>query len=186
MPQTTKTRLDLYNNKTYIPGKNLIIRTIWYFTNVLFFQNPFNPVSSIKVGLLRLFGAKVGKGVVIKPSVNIKYPWRLKIGNYVWIGEGVWIDNLAIVEIGDNCCLSQGVLLLTGSHNYAKATFDVITGDIILEEGVWLGAKSLVYPNVTCKSHSLLGANSVAIKNLDGYSIYHGNPAVKITNREIN
>ena len=55
------------------------------------------PISGFKRFLLRLFGAKIGKGVVIKPCVNIKYPWKLRIGNYVWIGENVWIDNLDTV-----------------------------------------------------------------------------------------
>jgi putative colanic acid biosynthesis acetyltransferase WcaF len=185
MAGNKKTRLENYDNTKYSPGRNIFVLSLWYFVNVLFFINPMNPFSSLKVALLRVFGARVGMGVNIKPSVNIKYPWRLKIGDYVWIGEGVWIDNLANVAIGDNSCISQGVLLLTGSHDYTKETFDVLVGDIVLEEGVWLGAKSLVYPNVVCKSHSILGANSVAIKDLDAYSIHHGNPAVVISKRVI-
>ena len=180
-----KTDLSKYDNSSYNPGKNIIVRTFWYFTNIIFFQNPFNTLNFTKTFLLRLFGAKIGKGVIIKPSVNIKYPWRLKIGNYVWVGEKAWIDNLAEVEIGDNCCISQGAMLLTGSHDYSKTTFKVITGKIILEEGVWIGAKSVVYPDITCKSHSMLGTNSVANKNLEPYFIYHGNPAVKISKRII-
>ncbi|MBN2663457.1 MAG: WcaF family extracellular polysaccharide biosynthesis acetyltransferase [Bacteroidales bacterium] len=180
-----KTDLSKYNNDSYKPGKNSLIRLFWYYTNLLFFKNPFNTLNFTKTFLLKLYGAKVGKGVVIKPSVNIKYPWRLKIGNYVWIGENVWIDNLDDVEIGDNVCISQGAMLLTGSHDYTKVSFDVIIGKIVLEDGVWIGAKSVVYPNIICKSHSILGVNSVATKNLDSYFIYHGNPAVKISKREI-
>jgi len=183
--QNNKTDLSKYNNSEYNPGKNAVVRILWYFINVLFFINPLNPISSLKVFLLKIFGAKIGKGVNIKPSVNIKYPWRLKIGDYSWIGENVWIDNLANVEIGKNCCISQGVMLLTGSHDYTKSTFNVITGKIILEDGVWIGAKSIVYPEITCKFHSILGVNSVAIKDLEEYSIYHGNPAVKISKRVI-
>jgi len=179
-----KTDLSLYKS-TYRPGRNPIIRIFWYFTNALFFMNPFFPVSSFKSFLLKLYGAKIGKGVVIKPSVNIKYPWRLKIGNNVWIGENVWIDNLADVNIGDNVCISQGAMLLTGSHDYTKVSFDVIVGEIVLEEGVWIGAQSVVYPGVTCKSHAILGVSSVATKDLDEYYIYHGNPAVKISKRII-
>jgi len=185
MQQQNKTDLSKYDNSSYNPGKNMIVRILWYYTNLMFFKNPFNTLNFTKVFLLKLFGAKVGQGVVIKPSVNIKYPWRLKIGNHVWIGENAWIDNLANVEIGDNSCISQGAMLLTGSHDYSKTTFDVITGEIILEDGVWIGAKSIVYPDITCKSHSLLGVNSVATKNLDPYFIYHGNPAVKISKRII-
>ncbi len=180
-----KTDLSKYDKSEYKIGANPMKRFFWYFTNEFFFKNSLNPFSGLKVFLLRLYGAKIGKGVVIKPAVNIKYPWRLKIGNYSWIGEKVWIDNLADVEIGDNCCISQGALLLSGSHDYLKTTFNVIVGKIILEEGVWIGAKSIVYPNILCKSHSILGVNSVATKDLEPYFIYHGNPAVKISKREI-
>jgi putative colanic acid biosynthesis acetyltransferase WcaF len=178
-----KTDLSKYRVSHYKSGRNALIRFLWYFTNVFFFLNPFNPVSFLKVLLLRLFGAKVGKGVNIKPSVNIKYPWRLKIGNYVWIGEKVWIDNLANVQIGDNSCISQGALLLTGNHNYKRSSFDLMVGEIILEEGVWIGAKSIVAPGVTCGSHSVLSAGSMLSSDMEAYSIYTGNPAKKTKTR---
>ena len=180
-----KTDLSKYDNSSYKPGDGIIKRILWYFTNVLFFINPLNPVSSLKIWLLGLFGAKIGKGVIIKPAVNIKYPWRLKIGNNVWLGENVWIDNLADVTIGDNVCISQGAMLLCGNHNYKKTTFDLITGKIVLEEGVWIGAKSVVMPGTVCKSHSVLALNSVSAGNLDAYYIYRGNPALKIRKRNL-
>jgi len=133
-----KVDLSKYNNDWYKPGASFLFRAIWYIVNQFFLISYF-PFSSIKVFLLRVFGAKVGKGVVIKPHVNVKYPWRLTIGNYSWIGEGVWIDNLEDVFIGNNCCVSQDVLLLCGNHNYKKSTFDLMTEKIILEDGVWLG-----------------------------------------------
>lgn len=178
-----KTDLSTYSNKGYTPGANPVTRIIWYFTNILFFMNPLNPLSSFKIFLLRMFGADVGKGVNIKPSVNIKYPWRLKIGNYAWIGENVWIDNLDDVMIGDHCCLSQGAMLLCGNHNYKTETFDLFIGKIILEDGVWIGANATVCPGITCKSHAILTAGSVATKTLEPFSIYQGNPAIKIRNR---
>jgi putative colanic acid biosynthesis acetyltransferase WcaF len=180
-----KTDLKKYNNLWYNSGKIFIICFLWYFINVLFLRSPLNPFSSIKVFLLRLFGAKIGQGVNIKPAVNIKYPWRLYIGNCVWIGENVWIDNLDDVLIGDNCCISQGAMLLCGNHNYKKTTFDLIIGKIVLEDGVWIGAQSIVCPNVICKSHSVLAVNSVATKNLEEYGIYQGNPAKEIKKRKI-
>lgn len=186
MSNKKKTDLTSYDNKSYQPGKNGLIQALWYFTNVLFFLNPLNPVSSLKVFLLRLFGAKVGKGVVIKPAVNIKYPWRLKIGNHSWIGEKVWIDNLADVEIGDNCCLSQTAMLLCGNHNYKKSTFDLITRKIILENGVWIGAYAVVTLGVICGSHMVLTVNSVLTQDAEPYKIYSGNPAKPLKTREIN
>jgi len=130
-----ETDLSSYNNSWYNPGAGKIKMLIWYFVNVVFFINPLNPISGLKVLLLKMFGAKVGRGVVIKPNVNIKYPWLLEIGDYTWIGERVWIDNLASVKIGKNCCLSQGSMLLCGNHNYKKPTFDLIVKGIILEDG---------------------------------------------------
>lgn len=181
----TQTNLKKYNNDWYKPGKGVIIRSLWFLVNALFFVNALNPSSFIKVFLLRLFGAKIGKGVVIKPSVNIKYPWRLTIGNYSWIGEKAWIDNLGDVTIGDNCCISQGALLLCGNHDFGKTTFDLMVKPITLENGVWVGAQSIVCPGVTCAEHSVLAINSVATKTLDAFSIYQGNPAVKVKTRTI-
>ena len=135
--------------------------------------------------MLRLFGAKIGKGLVIKPKVNIKYPWFLEIGDHVWIGEEVWIDNLTLVKIESNVCISQGAMLLTGNHNYKKSSFDLITGQITLEDGVWIGAKSVVCPAVTCHSHSVLAVGSIATKDLEPYTIYQGNPAQPIRKRII-
>jgi len=185
MHELLKTDLSNYNNGGFSPGKNAFVRACWYITNVLFFLNPLNPVSSVKVFLLRLFGAKVGKGVNIKPSVNIKYPWHLIIGDFVWIGENVWIDNLTKVEIGDNSCISQGALLLTGNHNYKKSGFDLIIGKILLEEGVWIGAKSVVAPGTKCLSHSVLSAGSFLSSDMEPYTIYAGNPAAKVRTRII-
>src|ERR1700729_177419 len=81
-------------------GASRLKQTIWYFTNILFFKNAYNVSSGMKVALLKTFGARIGKGVVIKPAVNIKFPWKLEIGDHSWIGEGVWIDNLSRVTIG--------------------------------------------------------------------------------------
>ena len=179
------TRLDLFNNAWYLPGGNILSRFFWYFTDILFYLNPLMPISRIKVILLKLFGAKIGRGVIIKPNVNIKYPWLLNIGDNVWIGEKVWIDNLSLVVIGSNVCISQGALLLTGNHNYKKKAFDLILGSIVLEEGVWIGANAAVCPNVICKSHSILTVGSVATSDLKEYSIYQGNPAIKVRERII-
>ena len=125
------------------------------------------------------------KGVVIKPSVNIKYPWNLKIGDYVWIGENVWIDNLVEVSIGDNVCISQGAMLLCGNHNYKKTSFDLMVGKIMIEAGAWVGAQSVVCPKVTIHSHAVLAVGSVASHDLDEYAVYQGNPAIKVRDRKI-
>ena len=179
-----KTDLGSFSNDWYQPG-NPVKRFFWYFFNVFFLLNPLNPFSGLKKFVLRLFGAKIGKGTLIKPRVNVKYPWNLIVGKNVWIGEQVWIDNLEQVNIGDNVCISQGAMLLCGNHNYKKVSFDLIVKPIVLEEGVWIGAKAIVCPGITCSSHALLTVNSVATTNLEPYSVYQGNPAIKMKDRII-
>ena len=178
------TDLSTFNNNWYKPGHPLIV-FIWYFVNVIFFLNPFNPFSSLKVFLLKCFGARIGKKVLIKPGISIKYPWKLSLGDNCWLGENVWIDNLDEIVIGNNVCVSQGALLLCGNHNYKKSSFDLITGKIILEDGCWIGARAVVCGGVTCKTHSVLSVNSTANKDLEPYSIYQGTPAVKVRERVI-
>ena len=178
------TNLNKFDNSNYHPGPPWK-RLVWYFVNVLCFQNSLSTFSGFKVALLKLFGAKIGQGVVIKPSVNIKYPWFLEIGDHCWIGEGVWIDNLAWVRLGSHVCISQGAMLLTGNHDYKKSTFDLITKEINIEDGCWIGAKSIVCPGVTCQTHAVLSVGSVATQNLAADTIYQGNPAVAIRKRVI-
>lgn len=180
-----KTDLSRYDNSWYHPGSGSLVRFLWYFVNLLLIKNPWNPFLGIKVKVLRAFGAKIGKGVVIKPGVNVKYPWHLSIGDYSWIGENVWIDNLTCVKIGSNVCISQGAMLLCGNHDYKVPTFDLMVKPIVIEDGAWVGARSTVCPGITMHSHSVLTVGSIASKNLDSFSIYRGNPAVKIGERTI-
>ncbi|MEP7168039.1 MAG: WcaF family extracellular polysaccharide biosynthesis acetyltransferase [Bacteroidota bacterium] len=185
MPENLKTDLSKFDNSWYKPG-NKIKWALWHITSTVFFINPLFAFMAPKIFLLRLFGAKIGKGAVIKTRVVIKFPWFLEIGDNVWLGEAAWIENQGKIKIGNNCCLSQGAMLLTGNHNFKKTTFDLMVGDITLEEGVWIGAHAIVCPGVTCKSHSVLSVKSVATETLEPYSVYKGNPAVKIRDREIN
>lgn len=178
------TDLSKFNNKWYNPGNKIKV-ILWYVIGAAVI-NSYLPIPAFfKILVLRLFGAKIGHGVMIKPKVNIKYPWFLEIGNYVWIGEQVWIDNLVKISIGDNTCISQGALLLTGNHNYKRSTFDLMPSEICLEAGTWIGAKSIVCGGVRCMSHSVLSVGSVATKDLNAYTIYQGNPAQEVRKRVI-
>ena len=179
-----QTSLSGYNNNWYKPGSYLKL-FLWYITSRLFVNTYIPYPMFIKRSILKLFGAELGKNVVIKPKVNIKYPWFFKAENDIWIGENVWIDNLTMVTLESNVCLSQGCLLLTGNHNYTKSTFDLIMKPIIIKKGAWIGAKATVCPGVIVGSHAVLAVGSVANKNLEPYSIYQGNPAIFVKIRTI-
>lgn len=180
-----KVDLGNYKNPEYNHGAGAVKRLVWHLFSKAFVHSQFPLPVGFKVRLLKLFGANMGKDVVIKPNVNIKYPWFLEVGDHVWIGEDVWIDNLVKVKIGNSVCLSQGCMLLTGNHDFSKSTFDLITGEINLEEGAWIGAKSVVCPGVTVGSHAVLSVSSVASKRMEPYSIYRGNPAELIKKRTV-
>ena len=179
-----QTDLSKFETGDYRAGPKFKV-LIWYFVNYGILNSPLPWPYKFKRALLRLFGAKVGKGLVIKPHVRIKNPWRLTIGDNCWIGESVWIDNLENVDIGSNVSISQGAMLLTGNHDYTISSFPYRLGRIKIEDGVWVGAQSVVCPGVTCASHSILTVNSVATKNLEAWSIYAGNPAAFIRKRVI-
>ena len=180
-----KTELKKFNAKNYYHGKNVFIRGIWLLFNRFVLSSSIPYPSAIKVFLLRCFGAKIGKAVVIKPRVHIKHPWHLTIKDYAWIGEGVWIDNLTYVLIGSNVCISQGAYLCTGNHDFKKNSFDLITRGIVLEDGVWIGAFSKVGPGVHAGEHSILTLGSTLTHSMDANGIYQGNPAKFKSKREI-
>lgn len=177
-----KTDLSRFNTGQYSAGPKWKVLS-WYFINYYIFNSAFPWPYGFKSSLLRLFGAKVGKGLVIKTKVRVKNPWRLTIGDHCWIGESVWIDNLEDVTLGSHVCLSQGALLLTGNHDYTAGDFPYRLGKITLEDGVWIGAGSVVCPGVQCGSHAILTVNSVATRHMEPWQIYTGNPASFVRNR---
>lgn len=178
-------KLDTFSTSNFDKGAGIIKQTLWYFVNSLLVRASWNPFMGIKIALLKLFGAKIGKGLIIKNNVCIKFPWKLTLGENVWLGENCWIDNLDYVIIGNNVCISQGALLLTGNHDYTLSSFDYRNAPIIIEEGAWIGAKSIVCPGITVKSHAILTVCSVATKDMEAYCIYQGNPAHIIRKRLI-
>lgn len=156
---------------------------LWIVMSGLVFSS-WIPGSAWRVWLLRLFGAKIGEGGIIKPYVKIKFPWKLEIGSFVWIGESVWIDNLDWVRIGNSVCISQGAFLETGSHDYKRDDFKLITKPIVVEDGVWVCAFAKISPGVIARRNSVIGFGSVLIKDTEEKFIYSGNPAEKVKERK--
>jgi putative colanic acid biosynthesis acetyltransferase WcaF len=174
-----------YTTGGFERGAGVVQEALWMVVSLILFRLcPFS-FSNLKCFVLRAFGAKIGKNVTIKPQVKITFPWKLTVGDHVWLGEECWLLNLDRVVIGSHVCISQRAFICTGSHNYKRVGFDLITQPTILEDGVWIGANAWIGPGVTVGSHAVLTAGSVAAKNLDAWGIYRGNPAVLVKQRAI-
>lgn len=175
--------LAAYDNRGYHPGAGLIKRSLWFLLHALAFNSRLVPGSAWRCALLRLFGARVGQGVVIKPQVAVKYPWFLEIGDHVWLGEGAWIDNLAPVRLDSHVCISQGAYLLTGNHDYRDPAFGLMVAGIQLGEGAWVGARAIVCPGVSLGRGAVLSAGSVLSGDAQAHGVYRGNPAQWVRHR---
>ena len=178
-------KLNTFSNNDFERGASKTKELLWIVVSAFLFSS-WLPGSSWRVALLRLFGSHIGKGVIIKPHVRVKFPWKLSIGDYSWIGEQSWIDNLAPVSIGSHTCISQGVYLCTGSHDWSLSTFDLITKPIMIADQAWLGAFSRVAPGVVVEQGAVLALGSVATQALQEWMIYSGQPAIAIKPRKQN
>lgn len=180
----TKVRLDRYRKEPRQRGRGCLIEAAWMLAQALFVSS-FLPFNQPRIFLLRLFGGNIGEGVVIKPRVRVKFPWKLDIGDHSWIGESVWIDNLAQVSIGAHCCLSQGAYLCTGSHNWSSDKFDLMLDPIVVKENAWIAAYAKLGPGVSVNEGAVLGFGSVATEDLESWTIYKGDPAVALKKRVV-
>jgi putative colanic acid biosynthesis acetyltransferase WcaF len=156
----------------------------WFLFGLPLLRSSLLPWSAPRRAILRAFGAAIGRGVVLKPGVRVKYPWFLSIGDHAWIGEDCWIDNFAQVHIGDHACLSQGVYLCTGNHDWSDRSFGYILRPIHIGDGAWVGARSVVCPGVTISRLAIVTAGSVAHKNIPEREIHGGNPAAFLRFRQ--
>jgi putative colanic acid biosynthesis acetyltransferase WcaF len=177
--------LASFDNSWYRPGRSRLVQGTWFFIGLPILRSAWLPSSGIRRGLLRLFGARVGRGVVVKPGVRVKYPWLLEVGENTWIGEDVWLDNLAWIRIGSNVCISQGAYLCTGNHDWTDPAFGLIVRPVVVHDGAWIGAMAVICPGVEVGVCAVASAGSVVRSNLDAEKIYAGNPAVPIRERKI-
>ncbi|MCK6259021.1 WcaF family extracellular polysaccharide biosynthesis acetyltransferase [Fictibacillus sp. KIGAM418] len=157
---------------------------VWMIINYFFISNPLQISSKIRIFFLKLFGAKIGENVIIRPRTRIRFPWNLEIGNNTWIGEGVWISNKGKMTIGNNVVISQDSFLTTGSHDIYK-TMDVIIKPVYISDGVWITSKCIILQGVTIGMNTVITPGSVVNKTLPAASIYGGNPVKYIKQREI-
>ena len=180
-----RVELQNYDNSWYDPGGSFLKRVLWMLLGEPLFGSVWLPASGLRVGLLRIFGATVGRRVVIKPAVRVKYPWHLEIGDDCWIGERCWIDNLTTVRLGCNVCVSQGAYLCTGNHDWSDPQFGLRVEPIWLGEGSWAGAKSILTPGTVLGEYAIASAGSVIRGEIPAFEVYAGNPAQFVRVRRI-
>lgn len=181
----TRVRLDQFDNKWYHPGRSKVVQGLWFFLGLPLLRSTMIPCSSFRRVLLRAFGATIGRGVVLKPGVRVKYPWLLQVGDHAWIGEDCWIDNLALVSIGPHACLSQGVYLCTGNHDWNDYAFALQVGPIHIRDGAWLAAKAIVAPGIEIGQDAVVGLGAVVVNAVSSADVVSGNPAKPIAKRRL-
>lgn len=180
----TRVRNDLFDRACGLDrGRSRFVEAAWYLVKWWFFLSPLPYPSRFKCALLRLFGARVGWGVVFKPRVNIHFPWKLQVGDHTWIGEEVFILNLEPVTIGAHCCISQRAFLCTGNHDYRQVEMPFRNRPIALGDGVWIGAQAFVGPEVTVGAETVVAAGSVVTRSLAPEMVCAGNPCSPVSRR---
>ena len=165
--------------KDFKRGKNFLVEACW----VLLFSpiiSCFIPGSKWRGYILKFFGAEIGESVRFNRGLKVKMPWRLSIGNFCWIGEETWFDNIANIKIANNVCISQGVYFCTGNHNYKKSSFDLIYKPILIEDEVWIGAKSIIAPGYKIGKGSVITIGSIIKKDIPEYSVFKNNSIFNI------
>ena len=165
---------DYKTPKSWHRGASIFKEILWVAIFKPIVKSSF-PGSKWREICLIIFGADLGKGIRLTSSLNVTMPWRLKIGDFCWIGEETWINNLALVSIAENVCISQGVYLCTGNHNYKKTSFDLIVKPIIIDSDVWIGAKSIIGPGYKIGKGSIITLGSVISENIPENSLYKNN-----------
>lgn len=163
-------RTPLYYRSSIPPVRAFL----WYFVGLPLFRS-FFPGSSWRSNLLRLFGTSLGHDVVIKPHSSIKYPWNLTVEKSSWLGEYLLIDNPFPIYIGANTCISQGVKIISGNHDYNSPTFDLKPGPITIGKQVWIGAFSIIAPSSVLASGTILAIGSVFSGQTQPYTIIKRN-----------
>ena len=180
----TRVRNDLFDPARGLNrGRPRWIEIIWYLVKVVIFLSAIPFPSALKRGLLRFFGATIGRGVVIKPRVNIHFPWKLAVGDFTWIGEEVFILNFEPVTIGAHCCISQRAFLCAGNHDFRQPDMRYRNQPITVEDGAWVGAQVFVSPGVTICTEAVITAGSVVTSNQPAKMICRGNPCAAVRPR---
>ncbi len=158
-------------------GRSGLVVQLWWLVQATLFRGSPQLLYGFRRWLLRLFGAQIGRGVIIRPSVTIPYPWKLKIGDYSWIGDHAVLYCFADIVIGRDVVVSQKSYLCAGTHDYRSATFDIKAYPIVIEDEAWVAADVFVAPGVTIGSGAVVGSRSSVFSDLPSMMVCTGSPA---------
>ncbi len=164
-------------------GRSVFMVQCWWLVQASFFRWSPQALYGFRRWLLRCFGAHIGQGVLIRPSVIVTYPWKVCINDYAWVGDNVVIYSFAEIVIGKNAVVSQKSYLCAGSHDYLSSTFDIYSKPILIEDEAWLATDVFVAPGVTVGRGCVVGARSSVFSNLPPMMICIGTPARPIKPR---
>lgn len=149
---------------------------LWSVTELLLVTSPWQVSSRLRVGVLRIFGAEIGRSVVFRPRTRVRFPWKLHIGDRSWIGEGVWFHNQDHIYIGHDVVVSQDTMMTTGSHRHRK-DMALVTRPIRVENGAWVTARCLVLGGSVIGNSALIRPMSlIAGEHIPANEIWGGNP----------
>jgi len=177
-------RLDKFDKAIGLcRGKPFWFEALWCIVKCAFFLSPLPWPKFAKRRLLILFGAKIGKGFVIRPRVNIHMPWKLIVGDHCWIGEDCEFLNFETIRLEDHVAIAHRVYLAAGGHDYTDHTMPYKNGPITIQYGTWVASCVFIGPNVVIGEHSVVGAGSVVVRSVPPWSIVHGNPATVVRKR---
>jgi putative colanic acid biosynthesis acetyltransferase WcaF len=177
--------LQKYDQSWFDRGRPGWYVLLWWLVQAIAFPLTPQPLNSIRCGILRLFGAKVGKGVLVRPTARFTYPWKVEIGDYSWIGDDVVFYSLDLIQIGEHCVISQKTYLCTGSHDVQDPHFGLMTGTIAIGNGAWIATDCFIAPGVQIGANAVVGARSSVFSALPEQHICWGTPCRPHRVREV-
>lgn len=178
-------RLDWFSMPPGFRGRPAWFVQLWWLVQATLFRGSPQFLYGWRRWLLRRFGARIGEGVIIRPSVRVTYPWKLTIGDHAWIGDDVVLYTLGEITIGAHAVVSQRSYLCTGNHDYTRPSFDIYAKPICVGEHAWLATDVFVAPGVTVGAGTVVGARSSVFRSLPGGVTAVGNPARVVRERPV-
>jgi putative colanic acid biosynthesis acetyltransferase WcaF len=164
-------------------GRSKVLVQLWWLVQATLFRWSPQVLYGWRRFLLRLFFAKIGKRVILRPTVKVTYPWNVTIGDYSWIGDDAVLYSLAPINIGENVVISQKAYLCAGSHDYSKVTFDIFGESITVKDEAWIATDVFISPGIIIGKGTVVGARSSVFHDLPDGMICYGSPAKPVRKR---